>query len=67
MNLESLYDAKVLRKSGIYTKIIENPNFTGNDYILVDSAYPNLHWFVTLFNTILTEQQRLFNKRFSSK
>lgn len=34
-----------------------------------DSAYPNRYWIVTPFkdNGFLTEQQRLFNKKLSSK
>lgn len=65
----SLHDARLLRRSALYSKILNNPEFIGEDFLLGDSAYPNLHWIVTPFqdNGFLTENQRLFNKQVSSK
>lgn len=65
----SLHDARLLRRSAIYAKILENPDFIGAFYLLGDSAYPNLNWIVTPFTDtgFLSEEQKLFNKRHSSK
>lgn len=65
----SLHDARLLRKSRLYSKIMEDPTFIGNDFLLGDSAYPNLSWLVTPFKDhgLLTQTQKMFNYRLSSK
>lgn len=65
----SLHDARLLRRSALYAKMLDNPEFMGENFLLADSAYPNLNWIVTPFQDtgFLTEHQKLFNKRLSSK
>lgn len=65
----SLHDARLLRRSAIYAKILENPEFIGDFFLLGDSAYPNLEWIVTPFQDtgFLSAEQKLFNKNISSK
>lgn len=64
----SLHDARLLRKSNIYTKLLGNPGLIGDKIILGDSAYPNLHWLVTPFKDYgnLSREQRQFNYKISS-
>lgn len=56
-------DACLLRKSLIYVKMQENPNFMGEYFILGDSSYPSLSWIVPPFTDYgnLTKQHREFN------
>ncbi|KAG5877220.1 hypothetical protein JTB14_036428 [Gonioctena quinquepunctata] len=65
----SLHDARLLRRSALYGKNLEDPAFMGDFFLLGDSAYPNLEWIVTPFSDtgFLSEEQKLFNKRLSSK
>lgn len=66
----SLHDARVLRKSSLYSKAYDNVNelFYGNMFLLGDSAYPSLRWIVPPFRDTgnLTEQQKIFNFKHSS-
>lgn len=64
----SVLDARVLRKSPLYEKAIEDPKFFGGYFLLGDSAYKNLSWLVCPFkdNGHLTANQKLFNFRYSS-
>lgn len=63
----SMHDARLLRKSNIYTKA-QNLHYFENWYLLGDSAYPSLSWIVPPFrdNGNLTENQKIFNYRLSS-
>jgi hypothetical protein len=42
----SIHDARLLRKSNIYSKAQDNPQFFGENFLLGDSAYPSLRWLV---------------------
>lgn len=59
----SMNDARLLRKSGIYKKMHEDPGFIRDDFLLGDSAYPNLHWIVPPYQDTgnLSRDQRQFN------
>lgn len=61
----SLHDARILRKSKLFSNILDNPEsmFINNCFILGDSAYPAKNWLITPFrnNGHLTNQQRRFN------
>lgn len=65
----SLHDARLLRRSALYARNMENPGFMSDFFLLGDSAYPNLDWIITPFSDtgFLSEEQKLFNKRISSK
>ncbi|KAJ8968799.1 hypothetical protein NQ314_002108 [Rhamnusium bicolor] len=64
----SMHDARLLRKSGIFKKMNDEPNFMGNCFLLGDSAYPNLSWLVTPFkdNPRITQNQKIFINRISA-
>lgn len=64
----SLHDARLLRKSGIYEKICSNPEVVNGNFLISDSAYPNLSWLVTPFkdNGHLTHNEIRFNNDLSS-
>lgn len=64
----SIHDARLLRKSAVFNKIINNEIYLGNCIILGDTAYPNLPWLITPFkdNGHLTEHQKLFNYKISA-
>lgn len=58
----SLHDSRVLRRSSIFRKALENENavFPNNTFIIGDSAYPSLNWLVTPFkdNGNLTDREK---------
>ncbi|KAB0804564.1 hypothetical protein PPYR_01534 [Photinus pyralis] len=64
----SLHDARLLRRSSLYSKAENNVNFFGNKYLLGDSAYPSLSWLVPPFkdNGALSNNQKVFNFKHSS-
>lgn len=64
----SLHDARLLRKSELFQKALNDPTLFGEYYLLGDSAYPALQWLIPPFrdNGNLTEEQRQFNFRHSS-
>lgn len=66
----SLHDSRVLRRSPLYLKALENmpAKFPNNTFLLGDSAYPNLDWLVSPYKNTgsLTTAQRQFNYRHSS-
>lgn len=63
----SLHDARVLRKSSLYSKL-QNPEFYGDKFLIGDSAYPSTEWLVPPFrdNGHLSANQKEFNFRHSS-
>lgn len=66
----SMHDARMLRKSKLYSVAYENPEvlFYNKYALLGDSAYPSLNWLITPIkdNGHLNEEQRNFNYRHSS-
>lgn len=64
----SIHDARLLRKSNIYSKAQDNPQFFGENFLLGDSAYPSLRWLVPPFkdNGALSANQKIFNFKHSS-
>lgn len=64
----SIHDARLLKKSKIYEKIMNKEIYLENYYLIGNSAYPNLPWLVTPFkdNGRLTMNQRQFNFKISS-
>lgn len=61
----SLHDSRVLRRSNIYRKILDNEQgmFPNNTFLIGDSAYPLTRWLIPPFkeNGALTETQKQFN------
>ncbi|CAH2088147.1 unnamed protein product [Euphydryas editha] len=45
----SMHDARVLRKSPLYERALDDPKFFENYFVLGDSAYPSLSWLVPPF------------------
>ena len=64
----AMHDARLLRKSEIYKKIEDNPEFISNNLIIGDSAYPNLRWLITPHkdNGHLSDEQKLYNYKLSA-
>lgn len=64
----SIHDARLLRKSALYQKNFENPNFMGENFLIGDSVYPNLPWLVTPFKDTgrLTREQKIFNYKIAA-
>lgn len=64
----SIHDARLLRKSKLHTKLMEDKTPMYGCYLLGDSAYPSLDWLVPPFkdNGRVTPTQKRFNKLHSS-
>lgn len=66
----SLHDARILRRSGLYTRATANRGawFPNGKFLIGDSAYPSLPWLVPVFKNYgnLTAQQKKFNYILSS-
>lgn len=66
----SMHDARVLRRSSLYRKAVDNPIelFYEKYKLIGDSAYPSLPWLLTPIkdNGHLTDYEKDFNYRHSS-
>jgi hypothetical protein len=45
----SFRDARLLRKSLLYAKMVQSPYLMENRFLIGDLAYPNLYWLITPF------------------
>lgn len=64
----SIHDARLLRKSKLYSHLIEDQSSMFGYFLAGDSAYPSLEWLVPPFKDTgrLTTKQKKFNTLHSS-